>query len=57
MWKAGRSVEVSWTPLAADLPVPERKGREVDLIAAHRRHLRRNPECQFLEGTRFPKGD
>ena len=53
LWEAKRRVEVSWTPLAPDLPVPERKGREVDLIAAHRKQLGRNPECQFLEGTRF----
>jgi len=57
LWEARRSVEVSWTPLAPDLPVAERKGREVDLIAAHRGHMGRNPECQFLAGTRFATGD
>ena len=43
----GRKLEVSW--LKDAIPAKsERKGIECECIAAHRWHLDRNPDCQFV---------
>jgi len=52
LWNDGRAVHFSYVelPEEPDLPMPERRGLEVDLIAAYRATMGRSPDCQFMPG-------
>ena len=54
LWNAGRMVDFSYVELPSEpaLPTSERKGLEVDLIAAYRATMGRSPDSQFMPGQR-----